>query len=119
MSVPLKAGFGGTEWRDLTCPAGQAALRLWSAPGAPFTPARVQVPDSSSQNETAALLGGRFVLVGVAGLDLRCGGGLLAALERPRRSIHSRSGSSPCFNIAKQNSRPFGRPFRFGRSGGT
>ena len=42
MSVPLKAGFGGTEWRDLTCPAGQAASRLWSAPGAPFTPARFE-----------------------------------------------------------------------------
>ena len=29
------------------------------------------------------------------GFDLRCGGGRVAALERPRRSIHYRSGSNP------------------------
>ena len=29
------------------------------------------------------------------GLDLRCGGGRLAALDCPRQSIHYRSGSNP------------------------
>ena len=29
------------------------------------------------------------------GFDLPCGAGHLAALERPRRSIHYRSGSNP------------------------
>ena len=35
------------------------------------------------------------------GVDLRCGGGRVAALERPRRSIHSRSRSTP---TSKKNS---------------
>jgi len=29
------------------------------------------------------------------GVDLRCGGGRVAALKRPRRFIHSRSRSTP------------------------
>ena len=32
-----------TGW-DSTCPAGQAASRLWAAPGSPFTTARVRIP---------------------------------------------------------------------------
>ncbi len=44
-------------------------------------------------------------MVREAGLDLPCGAGRVAALERPRRSIHSRSRSSPREN-QKQNGRP-------------
>ena len=40
------------------------------------------------------------------GFDLPCGAGHLAALERPRRSIHSRSGSNPTRGISKQNGHP-------------
>ena len=40
------------------------------------------------------------------GVDLRCGGGRVAALERPRRSIHSRSRSTPLLRSAKQTSPP-------------
>ena len=36
------------------------------------------------------------------GLDLRCGGGRLAALDCPRQSIHYRSGSSPKLGYKKQ-----------------
>ena len=41
-------------------------------------------------------------MVREAGLDLPCGAGRLAALERPRRSIHSRSGSSPVNSKCKK-----------------
>ena len=35
--------------RDLTCPAGQAGSRLWSAPGTPFTTAPVQIPECKKE----------------------------------------------------------------------
>ena len=47
------------------------------------------------------LLGFFFVLVREGGLDPPCGAGRLAALERPRRSIHSRSPSNPQRKIFK------------------
>lgn len=45
------------------------------------------------------------------GVDLRCGGGQDAALERHRRSIHSRSRSTP-FRMPKRKTRLMaGLPF--------
>ena len=43
-------------------------------------------------------------MVETEGFDLPFGAGRLAALERPRRSIHSRSGSNPQLD-AKQKDR--------------
>ena len=45
------------------------------------------------------------------GTDLPCGAGQVAALERPRRSIHSRSRSIPMMFFKNQNKRPAGRLF--------
>ena len=39
------------------------------------------------------------------GFDLRCGGGRVAALERPRRSIHYRSRSNPLQVFQKRSPR--------------
>ena len=39
------------------------------------------------------------------GVDLRCGGGRVAALERPRRSIHYRSRSNPLQVFQKRSPR--------------
>ena len=44
------------------------------------------------------------------GLDLRCGGGRLAALDCPRQSIHYRSRSSPIIFKCKKPP-PDGRGF--------
>ena len=58
-------------------------------------------------------------MVETEGFDLRCGAGQVAALERPRRSIHFRSGSNPMIAFQKQNSHPFWDDcFAFGGDGG-
>ena len=67
-AAPAKAGAAVFlwRWRELTCPAGQATSRLWSAPGAPFTTARVQL--LSDKNMTPAKAEVIF-LVEMAGVE--------------------------------------------------
>ena len=52
--------------RDLTCAAAQAASRLWSATGTPFTTARVQI---LHQNKNTALTGGVLILAEKEGFE--------------------------------------------------
>ena len=49
------------------------------------------------------------------GFDLRCGGGRVAALERPRCSIHSRSRSNPSSKQKKNSSKRMSSLFGSGR----
>ena len=48
---------------------------------------------------------GTSLLADRVGFDLRCGGGRVAALERPRRSIHYRSRSNPLQVFQKRSPR--------------
>ena len=59
--------------RDSTSAAAEAASRLWSAPGAPFTPTRVRIPLGFFQIKTA-IPDGMAVLIclwGTKKMDLR------------------------------------------------
>ena len=51
------------------------------------------------------------------GVDLRCGGGQVAALERPRRSIHYRSRSTP--TLCQMEKPPGWAAFPFGAGYGS
>ena len=102
---------------DLPCGAGR--LGLQHAPACFQRPSGSNPNGSSSKKKKATLTDGFFFLAQQVGFDLRCGGGRVAALRRPRRLIHSRSRSNPTEGTSK-NKRPTlaGEPFVFGAAGG-
>ena len=89
---------------DLPCGAGRLA-----ALGCPRQPIHYRSGSNpnerSSKKKTATLSGDCFFLADRVGFDLRCGGGRVAALERPRRSIHYRSRSNPLQVFQKRSPR--------------